>query len=142
MANKKKIQGGSDRLYAVKEAYYSQEDDQDRGRPIAGIPPYGFKYFGEYTGSPSQASKKAFTGLQKHMKKYHKDSDWFPGYDPSTPPKITFMMVDVSDPDTPMWYVGRRIPAHQGNRVIKNKDGRIRNYKWDAKVEKVKEGSY
>jgi hypothetical protein len=128
------------RLFAVKEAHYTNGQDQERS--IAGVPPNGYLYFGEYTGSPSQAAKKAFTGLQKHMKKYHNDDAgggrrWFPGYNPSNPPVITFMMVDVADPDTPLWYTGKRIPAHQGNRIIENSDGRIRKYKWDSKVQRL-----
>jgi len=123
------------RLFAVKEAYYNIKGN----RSIAGVPPHGYMYFGEYTGSPSQASKKAFTGLQKHMKKYYKDKDtnWFPGYRPADPPPITFMMVDVANPEIQMWYRGIRVPAHQGNRIIENSDGRIRRYKWDSKVTRL-----
>lgn len=123
------------RLFAVAEAYYYID-----GNPnvIAGVPEYERKYYGEYTGVyPYQAASKAFTGLQKHIKKFYKTGDWFPGYNPEEPPVISFKLVDVNNGEED-WYQGRRIPHHQGVReVINQTDGRIRRYRWKNKVVKI-----
>jgi hypothetical protein len=123
------------RLFAVAEAYYYIDGNPNE---IAGVPEYERKYYGEYTGVyPYQAASKAFTGLQKHIKKFYKSGDWFPGYDPEEPPVITFKLVDVNN-DEADWYQGYRIPAHQGVREVINKsDGRIRRYRWENKVVKI-----
>lgn len=126
------------RLFAVAEAYYIVGDN-DVLNEIAGVPEYGQKYFGEYTGEyPYQAANKAFTGLQKHMNKFHnKDNkEWFPGYDPENPPVIIFKLVDVGS-DEGVYYQGVRVPHHQGERRIINADGRERIYRWDTKVKKL-----
>lgn len=122
------------RLFAVSEAYYIANNTHI---PIAGVPEYGMRYFGEYTGIyPYQAATKAFTGLQKHMKKF-KNGGWFPGYDPENPPEIYFTLVDVATQESD-YYKGKRIPAHQGRRQVVNaSDGRVRNYRWDNKITKL-----
>lgn len=123
------------RLFAVSEAYYLINGDPE---PIAGVPEYGQMFFGEYSGQyPYQAASKAFTGLQKHMKKFHNGNDtWFPGYDPEQPPEIMFKLVDVDTLEGD-YYHGERVPAHQGERVVVNNDGRVRHYRWDNKVTKI-----
>lgn len=130
------------RLFAVSEAYYVINGD-DELIEIAGVPAYGQLYFGEYTGRyPYQAAHKAFTGLQKYMKRFHRggrniDKDWFPGYDPANPPMIVFRLVDLSEPDNEMFYRGVRLPHHQGERTVVNADGRTRTYRWESKVDKI-----
>jgi hypothetical protein len=124
------------RLFAVSEAYYLRGGDLE---PIAGVPEHDMMYFGEYSGkTPRQASSKAFTGLQKHMKKFHKTGKWFPDYDPDRPPEMVFQLVDVESREF-NYYHGVRVPAHQGNRKITNADGRVREYRWDNKVTKIDE---
>lgn len=130
-------------MFGVSEAYYLNSKT-DQLVTIAGVPGYDMDYYGEYTGNyPYQAASKAFTGLQKHMKKFHgqrKSKPWFPGYDPENPPDIVFKMVEINDDDDIVdedWYIGKRVPARQGRRVIVNStDGRIREYKWESKVRK------
>jgi len=133
----------SEKLYRVVEAYYA--DNQANLRPIPGVPTRETEDFGEYIHKhPSSAASKAFTGLQRYMKKYHnyKGRTWFPGYDPDQPPLIVFKLKRYGTPDADddtdtwtRWYSGERIPAHQGKRVIVNKtDGRVRVYRWDNKV--------
>lgn len=124
------------RLFAVPEAYY-MSPDQNNWVSIAGVPEFGQMYFGEYSGKyPNQAASKAFTGLQKHIKKFSK-GDWFPDVDPENPPEIIFKLVDVETQEGD-YYHGVRVPAHQGERVVVNaKDGRVRRYKWDNKVRKI-----
>jgi len=121
--------------FSVSEAYYIVDKDPI---DIAGVPEYGTKYFGEYSGKyPKQAASKAFTGLHKHMKKFYKTGDWFPGYNPENPPIIYFTLVNI-DTDVSGNYIGTRIPAHQGNRsIVNSNDGRVRNYRWENKVRKL-----
>jgi hypothetical protein len=123
------------RMFAVSEALYIVDK---KPIPIAGVPEYGQLYYGEYTGRyPYQAASKAFTGLQKHMKKFNDTGDWFPDYDPDTPPEIMFKLVDVSSMEE-SHYHGIRVAAHQGDRIVTNaNDGRVRNYRWDNKVSKI-----
>lgn len=126
-------------MFGVAEAYYLNVDT-DELIAIAGVPEYDMDYYGEYTGNyPYQAASKAFTGLQKHMKKFYRQREgqpWFPGYNPENPPDIIFKMIEV-DTGEEDWYHGERVPAHQGRRVVVNDtDGRVREYKWENKVKK------
>lgn len=124
------------RTFAVSEAHYIHNNTHF---PIAGVPGYNEEFFGEYTGKyPYEAASKAFTGLQKHMKKFYKTGDWFPHYDPEQPPVIIYKLVEMdTDNDVVLMYRGERTPAHQGDRTVVNKsDGRIRHYRWDNNITK------
>lgn len=124
-------------VYGVTEAFYVVNED---ARPIKGIPSHGMVYFGEYTGPfPYLAASKAFTGIQKYMKKWNGTGtvEWFPDYDPKEPPEIIFTMENVETGWTGTYH-GTRVPAHQGKRTVVNDDGRVRNYQWENKVVKLK----
>lgn len=120
----------------MTEAHYINGDgDMTK---IDGVPEYGYKYFGEYTGVwPYNAASKAFTGLQKHMNKFNKTGRWFQDYDPDQPPDIIFTIEDV-ETSVSMQYRGERVPAHQGERQVVSSSGRVRNYRWENKITKLK----
>lgn len=125
-----------DEMYGITEAFYIINEVP---RPIKGIPSYGMEYYGEYTGPyPYLAASKAFTGIQKYLKKWQDSGtgDWFPGYDPEDPPEIIFTLENVMTGKSNIYH-GTRIPAHQGDRTVVNADGRIRNYRWENKVVKL-----
>ena len=125
------------RLFAVTEAHYV--DEIGELQKIAGVPELGYKYFGEYTGNyPYQAASKAFTGLQKHMNKFHKTGKWFHDYDHDHPPDIVFTMQDVESMESRKYH-GHRIPAHQGDREIVGSSGRVRHYRWESKVRQIRD---
>ena len=100
------------------------------GHPIAGVPEYGKDTFGLYSGKyPYVAASKAFSNLQKHMKKFSKD--WFPDYEPDNPPTIIFLLRRLSDKKI-FAYQGRRKTAPQskdGPRIVES-EGRTRVYRW------------
>ena len=127
------------KTFVISEAYYLNGNDLVT---IAGIPSQNnddMYSYGTYTGKyPYVAASKAFTGLQKYLKKFHKDSEWFPGYDPKNPPSIVYNLINVETGKS-QYYQGYRVPALQGNRtVINSEDGRIREYKWDNIINKIK----
>ena len=125
------------RNFSVSSAYYINNDDELI--EISGVPEYNKDYYGKYTGDyPYQGATKAFTGLQKHMKKFnmYDDIDWFPGYDENHPPEIVFKMVDT-DTLEEFEYYGVRKPSPQGQRTIVNNDGRVREYKWVNHIQKL-----
>lgn len=124
-------------VYGVTEAFYIINENP---RPIKGIPSHDMEYFGEYTGPfPYLAASKAFTGIQKYMKKWWKSGtgNWFPDYDPEDPPDIIFTMENVMTGKSAIYH-GTRVQAHQGKRTVINADGRVRNYQWENKVVKLR----
>ena len=118
--------------YSIVKAYYIIGDSVLN---IPGVPEYNRKYFGEYSGKyPYEAASKAFTGLQKHIKKF---SDWFPEYNEEHPFEIIYVLENVEN-DTQTTYHGKRVPAHQGQRELINYNtGRKRIYKWDNQIVKI-----
>ena len=71
------------------------DEDTEETVPIAGIPEYHKKTFGNYKGSaPSMAASKALSSIYKHMAKY---PDWFPTYDSEDPPKVIMVIKKLSN---------------------------------------------
>lgn len=132
-------------MYGVTKAYYIIDEELI---PVAGVPPFNEKVFGEYRpdnkGDIIKVAKRAFTGLQKHMKKFHTQTKsdgepWFPYYDPDNPPLIAFELIEIESGQT-FNFIGQRIPAHQGPRIVINaNDGRVRQYLWENIVEMLDE---
>ena len=131
------------RYYKIVDAVYF--DDDDNKHNIAGVPEYDTEYYGDYSGHyPYIAASKAFTGLQKHMKKFYKQrpgNPWFPNYRPDKPPTIIFIINDNLNGKN-YAYRGRRIRAPQSidkPRIIRNADGRIRKYLWKNDIYRLKD---
>ena len=126
------------KYFTIIDAYYL--DANDDLIPIPGIPPYKEKNYGLYSGDYQyQAASKAFTGIQKFLKKFHNDG-WFKdaNYNPDHPPSIVFNLLNHEN-NKAQFYIGNRLPSTQGNRkVVNSEDGRIRNYKWVNDVKKIK----
>ena len=126
--------------YTVTQAHYF--DASEEMIKIKGVPETPHNYFGEYYAKfPSIGASKAFTGLQKFMKKYRNTNGhtWFPGYDPEDPPDILYTIMETASKDTFSYY-GRRVPSTQGTRAITNKDtGRTRIYRWVNDITRVNE---
>lgn len=129
------------RHYTVTDAFYI--DTAGVKRKIAGVPEYGTDYFGDYHGDyPYIAATKAFTGLQKHMKKFHqqREEPWFPNYDPEDPPVIRFLIQDTEG-GKQYAYQGRRVRAPQsqaGPRMVAGDGGRVREYNWANEITPLK----
>ncbi len=130
----KKRKDRPDRHYTVVDAVYFDVDGDKH--EIAGVPEYNTDHYGDYWGHyPYIAASKAFTGLQKHMKKFYRqrvEEPWFPNYSPDNPPVIIFIIQDTGNGKN-YAYQGQRIKAPQSRtapRVIQNPDGRIRTYNW------------
>ena len=123
-----------DRHYTIVDAIYF--DEQGTRHEIAGVPEYNTDKYGDYWGRyPYIAASKAFTGIQKHMKKFEKQRKgqlWFPNYDPDKPPIVIFIIQDVLTGKN-YAYQGQRVRAPQSRdapRIIQNADGRTRIYNW------------
>ena len=120
----------------VNAVYYDTEGTQ---RLIAGVPEYYSDHFGDYNAKyPYEAASKAFTGLQKHLKKFRNqrqapEEPWFPNYDPENPPIIIFVIQDLTN-NKQYAYQGQRIRHVQsidGPRIVRNEnDDRVREYNW------------
>jgi hypothetical protein len=124
------------KYFTITDAYYL--DTNENLIAIPGIPSYGKNSYGSYSGTYQyQAASKAFTGIQKFLKKFHKDG-WFDdaNYNPDSPPSIVFNLIDIESQKS-QYYIGNREPASQGQRKVINSDGRVRNYKWNNKIKKI-----
>lgn len=129
------------KTFTVTQAVYYDENDVQR--KIAGVPEYGSDSFGQYTGYyPYEAASKAFSGLQRHMKMFHKQRmpTWFPAYDPESPPVMIFIIRDI-DSERRYAYQGQREFAPQSvdaPRVVTGPDGRVRAYNWINNIKPLK----
>lgn len=125
------------KYFTITDAYYL--DHNSDLITIPGIPPYNEQGYGSYSGNYQyQAASKAFTGIQKFLKKFHTDG-WFSeaDYDPDNPPSVVFNLLNIETQKS-QYYIGNRIPAVQGERkVINSNDGRTRSYKWNNEIKKI-----
>lgn len=118
--------------YTILEAYYYVNGDPYY---IYGIPSYGETTFGKYIARfPYAAASKAFTGIQQHMKKF---KEWYEDYDSEQPPQVFFIILDTVTGKTSK-YIGNRVPSPRGvERVVNFTDGRVREYRWINKLDKI-----